>query len=231
LLRDLCIESLIRYDERMFCLNRIRGWLSLALLVSFVACGAKTEPAPAAPMVSTTPSATPSSTATATALTKEQQEAKAAEIAAELAKLDVKTLGVVVPGSGEAEGVIEGPSPPSSAKPKKSTTGKLSAKVIVGSPGFSGGKTAIAAAVMARMKRRFRACYNMGLKQNPEMAGSVALVAKVGAKGEVVGVGGGGGGSLSAIIGCLRAVVASEKFAPPDSGSATVSFPISFVRK
>lgn len=102
---------------------------------------------------------------------------------------------------------------------------------IVGGAGVSGGAVANASSVVARMRGRFRRCYQQGLNSNPEMQGSVTLTAKVGPNGEVLGVGGGGGGSLGAIVGCLKAVVAGAQFAPPDGGGAIITIPISFVRQ
>jgi hypothetical protein len=100
----------------------------------------------------------------------------------------------------------------------------------VGGAGVAGGAVANASSVVARMKGRFRACYQTGLNSNPEMAGSVVLVATIGPNGEVQGVGG-GGGSLGPIIGCLKSVVSSGGFSPPDGGKAVISIPITFVKQ
>jgi outer membrane biosynthesis protein TonB len=62
------------------------------------------------------------------------------------------------------------------------------------------------------------------------MAGSVTLVATIGPNGEVQSVSG-GGGSLGPIIGCLKGVVQSAAFSPPDGGKAVVSIPITFVKQ
>jgi hypothetical protein len=103
--------------------------------------------------------------------------------------------------------------------------------VSVGGAGVSGGAVANASAVVARMRARFRHCYEQGLNSNPEMSGSVTLTAKVGPNGEVTGVGGGGGGALGPIVGCLKAVVQGASFAPPEGGGAIITIPISFVRQ
>lgn len=100
----------------------------------------------------------------------------------------------------------------------------------VGGAGVAGGAVANASSVVARMKGRFRACYQAGLNSNPEMAGTVTLVATIGPNGEVQGVSG-GGGSLGPIIGCLKSVVQSAAFSPPDGGRAVVSIPITFVKQ
>jgi len=100
----------------------------------------------------------------------------------------------------------------------------------VGGAGVAGGAVANASSVVARMKGRFRSCYQAGLNSNPDMSGSVVLTAKIGPNGEVQSVGG-GGGSLGPIIGCLKGVVQSAAFSPPDGGSAIVSIPITFVKQ
>jgi hypothetical protein len=124
-------------------------------------------------------------------------------------------------GSGDG-GATEG----GKAKEVKGPTGDAA----VGGAGVAGGAVANANAVVARMKGRFRACYQAGLNGNPDMAGSVVLVAKLGPNGEVQGVSG-GGGSLGPIIGCLKSVVSGGGFSPPDGGSAVISIPITFVKQ
>jgi hypothetical protein len=85
-----------------------------------------------------------------------------------------------------------------------------------------------AQAVVSRMRGRFRACYMgpQGLGSNPDMAGSVTLVATLGPNGEVRSVGG-GGGPLAPIVPCLKSVVQSGGFSPPACGAAVISIPIS----
>jgi hypothetical protein len=113
------------------------------------------------------------------------------------------------------------------AKAVKGPTGSA----MVGGAGVAGGSVANASSVVARMRGRFRRCYQQGLNTNPEMQGSVTLTAKVGPNGEVLGVGGGGGGSLGPIVGCLKAVVSGGAFSPPDGGSAIITIPITFVKQ
>ena len=97
---------------------------------------------------------------------------------------------------------------------------------FVGGAGVSGGSVSNAARVVARFRGRFRACYNKGLETHPTMQGAVVLVAKIDAQGAVTGVGG-SSVPLQPILGCLKAVVASGGFAPPDNGAgATISVPV-----
>jgi hypothetical protein len=98
----------------------------------------------------------------------------------------------------------------------------------IGGVGNTGGNIAGAAGTVARMRGRFRHCYQRGLdKVNPEMQGSVTLVAKIGGNGEVTGVSGGGGG-LAPIVPCLQSVVRSAQFSPPEGGGGLVSISIIF---
>jgi hypothetical protein len=57
----------------------------------------------------------------------------------------------------------------------------------------------------------------------PSLDGTVTLVGSLGPNGEVVSVAAGPTTSLKAIVPCLKAVMASGGFAPPDGGSAEVS--------
>jgi hypothetical protein len=90
------------------------------------------------------------------------------------------------------------------------------------------GKVANAASVVARMRGRFRRCYQHRLNSDPSIAGTVTLGASIGPNGDVLSVGGATKTSLKAIVPCLKAVIASDLFAPPDGGSALVSVVVTF---
>ena len=147
--------------------------------------------------------------------------------------------GAVKPGAGGSGGRLSdigstgasgGPGGATAAGTAKKVEGPKGS-AMVGGAGVAGGTVANASSVVARMRGRFKRCYEQGLNSNPEMQGSVSLTAKIGPNGEVLSVGGGGGGSLGAIVPCLKAVVSSGGFAPPDSGSAIISIPITFVKQ
>jgi len=216
-----------------------------------------------------------------------QADEKAADLAAQLAELDVQTMGALNSGGPAVDGVLEdgnvpagmlddaaqsnsaagsgepgglkmgGGSGSGSVRPGEGGGGKLSdignkgsgdggsstdagkAKEVkgpVGSASASGGVAAggaisNASSVIARMRGRFKRCYQAGLNSNPDLQGSVSLTAKVGPNGEVLSVGGGGGG-LGSIMGCLKAVVQSAAFAPPEGGqTAVVAISINFVKQ
>ncbi len=186
-----------------------------------------------------------------------KEDAKAAEIASELTAFDLESYSS--PGSGK-DLIDEGPAellseegrgfsgdwgvgslnpprdigstpkgPPTSAggaKPEKPLgTAKIGTLIM------SGGTVANAKSVAAQMRGRFRNCYNAGLKGDPELAGSATLIAKIGPHGEVMSVGGGASGGFSTIVPCLKSVVRSGGFAPPEGGSALIGIPITFVKQ
>jgi Ca-activated chloride channel family protein len=164
-------------------------------------------------------------------------EGEAAAVARELSRLDIKSLGTLGAAPTAAAAPAPAPMAPGRAAdisegagPSVGRTLEPQGQAQVGGGGVSGGSVANAASVVARMRGRFRNCYQHGLTMDPNMQGQVTLVAKVGANGDVLSVGGGSGGALARIVPCLRAVVSDAKFAPPEGGSAVVSIPITFVR-
>jgi len=101
--------------------------------------------------------------------------------------------------------------------------------VGVGGAGVSGGTVANANSVVAGMAAGFRACYNKGLAENPDMAGTVRITAQIGPNGAVTSASASGGGSLSGtVIGCVQSRVAGAQFSPPEGGGATLQIPVTF---
>lgn len=94
----------------------------------------------------------------------------------------------------------------------------------------TGGTVANASRVVRSMRARFRGCYQTGLRSNPNIQGSITLTAKIGPNGNVKGIDEKGDGGLAPIIPCLKAVVSSGKFTPPQGGDSKVVIPIKFVR-
>lgn len=94
-----------------------------------------------------------------------------------------------------------------------------------------GGQVSNASRVVANMRSGFRACYNQGLSENPDIAGSVRLTIHVGAAGAVTRVTTASTGSLPpAVVECVRARAAHARFAPPEGGRATIGVPVTFVK-
>jgi hypothetical protein len=102
----------------------------------------------------------------------------------------------------------------------------------VGGAAVSGGTVSNAARVVAGMRAGFRNCYQRGLSENPDAAGSIRLTIRVGAGGEVAGVSPAPSGSLPAsVISCVVARAQAAQFDPPEGGSAVIAVPVTFVKQ
>jgi hypothetical protein len=143
--------------------------------------------------------------------------------------------GVFRPGSvgGGGKGLAgigdtgsAGPASAGTAQKVKGPVGSAS----IGGASVSGGSVSNASAVVAGMAAGFRRCYNNGLKEDPNMKGSVRVTARIGPNGEVLSASASGGGGLSGtVVGCVQARVASAQFAAPEGGGATIVIPVTFV--
>lgn len=99
----------------------------------------------------------------------------------------------------------------------------------VGKADVSGGSVSNADRAVAGMRAGFRACYNRGLANNPDLHGSVKIVARVGPNGDVVSATPQGGSTLGQdVIDCVVRRVRSAQFDPPSGGGATVVIPVTF---
>jgi hypothetical protein len=102
----------------------------------------------------------------------------------------------------------------------------------VGGAAVSGGTVSNAARVVAGMRAGFRNCYQRGLAENPDAAGSIRLTIRVGAGGEVAGVSPSPSGTLPAsVISCVVARAQAAQFDPPEGGSAVIAVPVTFVKQ
>jgi hypothetical protein len=102
----------------------------------------------------------------------------------------------------------------------------------VGGAAVSGGNVSNAARVVAGMRAGFRNCYQRGLAENPDAAGSIRLTIRVGAGGEVAGVQAAPSGSLPAsVISCVQARAQAAQFDPPEGGAAVIAVPVTFVKQ
>ncbi len=102
----------------------------------------------------------------------------------------------------------------------------------VGGAAVSGGTVSNAARVVAGMRAGFRNCYQRGLAENPDSAGSIRLTIRVGPGGEVAGVTPSASGSLPAsVVSCVVARAQAAQFDPPEGGSAVIAVPVTFVKQ
>lgn len=102
----------------------------------------------------------------------------------------------------------------------------------VGGASVAGGSVSDASRVVAQMRAGFRACYNRGLAENPDIEGKIALSIKVGPTGQVSGVSATKTGNLPAsVVDCVKSRANSATFAAPQGGAAVVQVPVSFVKQ
>jgi predicted flap endonuclease-1-like 5' DNA nuclease len=102
----------------------------------------------------------------------------------------------------------------------------------VGDAAVAGGTVSDASRVVAQMRAGFRACYNRGLAENPDIEGKIALSIRVGPTGQVVGVTATKTGNIpDSVIECVKSRATSASFAAPQGGAAVVQVPVSFVKQ
>jgi len=132
--------------------------------------------------------------------------------------------GVGLTGIGNAKLGAQGPGTVVSvAGPKVSAS--------VGPLGGTG-NVSDAARVVASLRAGFRGCYQAGLADNPDAAGSIRLTIRVGAGGEVAGVSPASSGTLPAsVVACVVARAKGAQFEAPQGGSAVVVVPVTFVKQ
>jgi hypothetical protein len=93
-----------------------------------------------------------------------------------------------------------------------------------------GGPVSNVGSIVARMRGRFRQCYQTGLKSEPELEGAVLLVAEVSSNGGATRVTGTASGKLSLIVPCLKTVVAGGNYEVPNGTAATVTIVVTFAK-
>jgi hypothetical protein len=83
--------------------------------------------------------------------------------------------------------------------------------------------------VVRRSFRHFRRCYEDGLRASPSLQGRVGVRCVVGRDGAVSSVGNGGSDLPDAnVVSCVERAFYGLSFPPPESGIATVTYPIVF---
>ncbi len=85
---------------------------------------------------------------------------------------------------------------------------------------------------VAKLRPKFRNCYNQGLQSDPSMQGSVTICAKIGPNGEVASADQQSNAGLSAgVVSCLQRVVRNGEFEAPGGTGSTACIPIKFVQQ
>lgn len=84
--------------------------------------------------------------------------------------------------------------------------------------------------VVSCMSSAFRRCYNVGLREHPEMQGTVRVHAKIGADGDVLETRAERVKGLSPdVVACVEKRVSLAHFAPREDGGASIVIPVTFV--
>ncbi|MEO7110000.1 MAG: AgmX/PglI C-terminal domain-containing protein [Polyangiaceae bacterium] len=74
---------------------------------------------------------------------------------------------------------------------------------------------------------RFRACYEVGLRTDPALAGRVTVKFVIDTQGSVASVSDGGSNiSDKEVAACIRRVFSAMDFPAPSSGTGKVTYPI-----
>jgi hypothetical protein len=135
-------------------------------------------------------------------------------------------MGSGLAGLGKT-GRTEGTQGAGQAKAVKGPKGSARASANV-----TAGSVSNAASVVARMRAAFRACYQRGLDNNPDIEGKITLTLKVGPNGEVQSVTPSTTGNLpSDVVGCVQSRARAAQFDPPQGGTAVVQVPVTFVKQ
>src|SRR5207302_2241298 len=88
------------------------------------------------------------------------------------------------------------------------------------------------AVVRSGLFPRARACYNAGLKEDPNQQGRVVISIQVGPDGGVRGASVAQNTGLSAkTAGCIAAAARNLQFASPGGSGSTVTVPMNFVKQ
>ncbi len=90
--------------------------------------------------------------------------------------------------------------------------------------------TVPADATVARLRVKFRRCYETGLNKNPDISGKVTLRITIGLSGAVESVSSTTSGNLPAsVVQCVERAAKSRDFPPPQGAVAVIKVPVSFV--
>jgi hypothetical protein len=85
-------------------------------------------------------------------------------------------------------------------------------------------------AVVSKNKWRFRACYNIALRADPDAGGAVAITVTINAEGKVTAASG-SGGSPASLASCVANSFYQMTFSAPDGGPATFNVKAVFASK
>ncbi len=140
--------------------------------------------------------------------------------------VDLGDIGTIGRASGDPGALASGPFAGRLREEHKVTTPSMRAAdpIVTGQ---------IAPELIQRIVRqnfgRFRLCYENGLRNNPSLAGRVAVRFVIGRDGSVSGVSSGGSDLPdSSVVSCVTRAFYGLSFSAPESGIVTVQYPLIF---
>jgi len=92
----------------------------------------------------------------------------------------------------------------------------------------SGNPVSDADRVIASLRRKFKACYQAGLSQDPTIQGRVVIVAKIAPDGAVDSTTSEQTPLPKPVTNCLERAVRNAQFSPPGGTGSTLRIPITF---
>lgn len=105
-------------------------------------------------------------------------------------------------------------------------------RATIGGTRSAGGSINGADAAIARLRPRFRRCYENGLNQNPDISGKITLKVRIGLSGKVESVTSSVSGQLPAsVVSCVTNAVKARSFPPPQGSATVLTVPVNFVKQ
>lgn len=143
--------------------------------------------------------------------------------------LKVATGGPIVPGKSSLASVAGDTHRVGNGEKAGEANNTLSPVVETQPPSTVGGTISDADRVVAKLRPRFKKCYQDGLNVNPTMSGKAVFVAKVGPNGEVSSTDIASNDGLSPqVTACISKVISHAEFTANGS-AATVRIPVSML--
>lgn len=134
--------------------------------------------------------------------------------------------------AGRVASTIQLKDPAPSAPPDPEPPSPTRAPMATAADAGAGGSVAISDAdlVIASLRPKFKACYQVGLNRDPTLSGKSTIVARIAPDGSVDSATAQTPSTLSAPVdACLARVIRNAHFATPGGTGSTLKIPITFV--
>lgn len=135
-------------------------------------------------------------------------------------------------GGGNLQDIKGGPAGPGGGDQAGPTSRPVVGNVSGGGVSASVPVQNADAVIRGGLHPRARACYNAGLKEDPNQSGRVVITIQVGPSGDVTGASAAQCSGLSPkVCACIAGGARSLKFQPPGGGGSTINAPMNFVKQ